>query len=586
MARTVAVDKGRLLARLRRDAPFLGEKALRITTKRGELVPLVARPAQLKLQAALEAQRAAGRPRRAIVLKARQTGISTWTQALIAQDVFLRPRRHARVIAHDDETAGSLFGIARLMWEELPAEIRPREVAARRGKYLELVSRSSLKVDTARDWEGGRGMTIHDAHCSELAFWPQPEKKLLALKNAVPRDEDTLVVLESTANGHNYFKEEWDRAAAGESDYAPVFVAWFDEPDYRIEFPSAEERARFEESVGDGPFGEDEPRLLEAGLELEQLLWRRWCIANNCDGSLEKFRQEYPSSPEEAFIATGARVFSPLRVRAIIDRCGAAARPERGRLDAGSRRRFRTVAGVLDVPASPRWTPGGGGFWRVWEHPFVPSEEERAQGRVEGRYVIGVDVSQGQPDGAKEPAWHAIQVIDHRSRVQCAEYRSRVDLDVLAEHAYLAALWWNRAWLAVEVTGIGLPVARIVQRDFRYPFLYVRRRLDRAMHDKLEDRLGWDTNRVTKPLLEEHAVRLVREGLDGVRSEGLAREMLTYVRDERGRTGPERGQFSDRLMAWMIAQYVALELPIRRDEGVKTGEAARFWTPRNKKTGY
>ncbi len=91
------------------------------------------------------------------------------------------------------------------------------------------------------------------------------------------------------------------------------------------------------------------------------------------------------------------------------------------------------------------------------------------------------------------------------------------------------------------------------------------------------DRLGFSTDARTKPMMESRGVELLREGTDGIVSRLVAQQMLSYVRDKRGRSQPEPGKLSDALMAWMIAQMVAQGSPIPRDpvERKKTSSTRR-----------
>jgi hypothetical protein len=575
----------RVLERLDSDTPYFAEHCLQITTREGEFIPLVPRPGQLKVEAAMREQEEAGEPIRTIVCKARQTGVSTWGQGKMIQRTSRRQNRRARVVAHDDETATELFEIGQRMYVHLPEEFKPPLQYGQRGRMMMFGPRqrnsratgpgfgSSLKVDTAADVTGGRGMTIHYLHLSEVAFWKDAWTKLLALLNAVPDVPDSMVLVESTANGFNDFKQLWDQAEKGGSAFKPVFIGWQEEPSYSMDFASPEERERFRESLGQGEFGEAEPHLVAEGVTLEQLHWRRWAIANKCGGSLDRFKQEFPSNAVEAFLATGSRVFEPRHVERILQACTSG---EQRELRSEKDQTFVGKAGALTIPGDPVWKRRRSSPWTVWKEPRKDSDPP-------DRYVVAADVSGGE--GAEEASWHAIQVIDHRTREQCARYRSRVDLDVLARQVFLAARYFNDAWLAIEVTGgWGLPVARICRRDFRYAFMYQRKKVDRMHFDSAQDRLGWDTNRITRPLLIEHGVALVRDGQDGIRDSETAREMLTFVRDEKGRVGPERGSHDDLLMAWLIAQHVAQELPLRRQRATST--ATVTWRPRDPVSGY
>ena len=73
----------------------------------------------------------------------------------------------------------------------------------------------------------GRSYTFTNLHISELAFWPGNKKETMTgLLQAVPNLPDTMIIVESTANGFEYFKEIWDKAVKGENDFVPLFVGW------------------------------------------------------------------------------------------------------------------------------------------------------------------------------------------------------------------------------------------------------------------------------------------------------------------------------------------------------------------------
>ena len=197
--------------------------------------------------------------------------------------------------------------------------------------------------------------------------------------------------------------------------------------------------------------------------------------------------------------------------------------------------------------------------------------------------MIGVDVSGGEFKSTVEPAYNAISVIDHETRELVATYRSREDDMILAANCYMAGMFFNGAWLGVEITGgWGLPVARRLGLDYGYPFLYHRTPLNN-MRGREQDTLGWNTDSRTKPILVAKGQEILRDGTHGVKSRVLANEMLTYVRTETGKTEPEPGKFSDLLMSWMIAQVVADLMPLRRPA---TGKPKRKRHIRDSVTGY
>jgi hypothetical protein len=576
--------------RLRDDFPFYAHACLHVRD-RGKLVPFELRPAQLKLWAVLKAQRDQGLPMCALVLKARKLGISTMSQGLLLQRTTLQPLHHANVIAHNAQTAGAIMEIAELMYANLPEvedpelEIKPPIANRRRLKELRFgepdqfagmvagktfgANQSSYVVDTAKEFEGARGLTLQSVHGSEVAFWADLKRKLTTLSSAIDfTDPNTLAIYESTANGHNEFKAMCDRAMAGEGEFPLVFFAWFDDPRYRRPM-TARAADRFQ--VAEHVYGEEEPELIEQyGLDVEQLSWRRWAIENLCQGDVEIFHQEYPSFPEQAFLATGQTVFSGVLIQKAVRSARESAEPKLLDLKPASSTERRTRRGMIDVPTSVRVEPGSG--WEVWEEPAD-----------DGQYVVAVDPASGEDeDGAS----FAIEVVNHQTRAQCAQFEAQIEPDLVALQVLLACLWYSkhrRPWLAIERTGgYGLSLIDTIFHEYGWRQNYTRRKAD-APTGNYADRIGWDTNRLTKGLLHDEAMALLREGTHGIRSVRLSRQMETYVRKGTGRTGPVPGARSDLLLAWMIAQTVASEKAPRVDRERRPVRAKRV---RYAVTGY
>lgn len=582
------VNAEAVLERLRTDTPFYARNCLKIINKDSELVPFEMNAGQLELNRLIEDQRAAGKPMRALALKARQVGISTFSQAKLIQRTTLFGNQNAVVVAHDTKTGNLLYRIGQTMYANLPSEVQPPHRSHRQGRFLhfappgrdamisaEAWPNSTYQVDTAGEFEGGRGGTYQLAHLSEFAFWERPLEKLTALMQGVPRSNpNSLVIIESTANGMNLFRDLWQDAEAGKSGYVPFFWPWWKDETYALAFANDAEREHFVKQIGTGEWGEDEPRLIQmfkgAGMSEDEqqrrLHWRRMTIGTECAGKLSKFHQEYPSTPEEAFVTSGRQVFDPELVKGILVSCEITdprvpdkehPGPALGTFEGADIQTRLGRMGELQVPTRGVWVPresaGQRDLWRLWRPEVKPEEQ----------YVIGVDVSGGdQSEEQSQPAFHAVQVIDHKTRVQVAEYRSHVDSLILAEQVYLAALFFNDAWVAVEITGgWGLPVINRIFKDYHYPYIYSRRAHEMS-HESQSKMIGWHTTVKTKPILEANAAEIIRDE-PGIYSRALASEMLSYVRDEKGRTGPESGRFSDLVIAWMIAEQVANELPIR-----------------------
>jgi len=587
---TASVDADALRKRVKEDTPFWAENFAFIIDKTGRKIRLIGKRGQLEFDWQLEAQRAAGKPMRALNLKARQVGMSTWTQAKAIHRCTLRERFDALTVAHDRETGAKLYRMAETIYANLPEdpELKPALGQHRRQRFLHFAGDglwtsgdafpdSRYFVDTAGEFQAGRGGTYRLVHGSEVAFWPQIMLKLTALMAAVPDDPESLIVLESTANGLNEFNDIWVDAEEGRNDYLAFFWPWWKEDEYRRPFLNELERERF--AVGDStnPYAEEEPDLVtNFGLGLEQLNWRRYVIANKCGGDLRIFHQEFPSTPEEAFISTGKKVFDPYKVAQLlvtVDLSDPKAPTEAnpgpliGDLKpAGERTEVSSRAGAtVQIPTGALWTPRLPGVsnptapWKLWSE----RDERGMPAAPAGEYIVFVDPSGGQMEETDEPDFHAVEVIDHATGDQVAEYRSRIDPDLLAREVLLAALFFNNAHVGVERTGgWGLPILRFLYLDAHYPHVYRSKKIG-ASSESTEQRLGFSTDVRTKPILVAGMQELIRIEKSGIKSRVLAGEVRTYTQTDAGKMQAESGKYDDCLMAYMGAQHLARELPLK-----------------------
>ena len=303
------------------------ENCLWIKNKNGQVQRLKLNPPQEKLYKAVKDLDRAGKPIRIIILKARQEGFSTLTEALIVHGAVTHRNREALIVAHREDATSNLFRMSKRYFDMLDEPLKPmlkasnaRELVfenpTKNPKERELHPglRSRIRCVTAGGKGIGRSDTLQYVHISEYAFWPDgaggKAETLLGILQAVPAEAGTMVVIESTANGYDDFKAMWDRAVAGENDFVPLFFAWFEDPEYRKPVPPGTEWTEEEKELQD-----------RYGLEDEQLAWRRWCISNNCGGDVSKFHQEYPSNPQEAFLHSGEGVFDNEQVQLRLERC-------------------------------------------------------------------------------------------------------------------------------------------------------------------------------------------------------------------------------------------------------------------------
>lgn len=576
---------------LKHDYQWWAENFYYIVAKDGSVIKFKARPGQIKLYEAIKKQQELGVPIRVRVLKSRQIGFSTSIQGIQMQRTTTRENHTALTIGHNKQTSANLFRMGHFGWEHLPNTplIKPPisnwndastnkpflqfGESARNRRKLGITGLNSMyAIDTANEYEAGRGLTYRSLHGSEGAFWQNPNK-LTALYNTVPDDPDSFIADESTANGFNFWQELWQASELGQSSFVPIFVGWWEEPTYTRAFLNEAEREEFiEKKFGKGEYGEEEEYLVaEFCCTMEQLNWRRHTIVDKCRGDIEIFNQEYPATPEHAFIASGRTVFTKTQIRKLIARTKKTDaepdqegdRPELGIFQDG---KTRLVAGrggqKFDVADSALWVPADSTgfddnhpFWRKWQEP-----QKTGDAKEEGRYIVSCDpAGDPSPDPAKSAA-HAIVVIDHKTGAQMAELETWIDSDLLAYELLRVAVYYNNALLAVETTGgYGFSIVHKLFRDFHYRYVYAGKRLDTKQSEDDDIRLGWNTSRAGKTAMEDTMRERLRTVTDGIRSQKLAKQFLNYVVFDNGRTGAQPGKRTDLVMAAQIAQQIRAE---------------------------
>lgn len=498
------------------------ESCLKIKTKSGTVVPFRLNDAQRKLYAVAKRQQDAGKPVRLIILKARQLGFSTLTEGLIFHACATRKNVNALIVAHREDATANLFRMSKLFYDELPAPVKPM---LRASNAQELVFENPSKLRSEREARpglrsrircataGGRGIgrsdTLQCVHLSEYAFWPDgadgKASTLAGILQAVPSLPGTMVVIESTANGFEDFKERWDAAVAGENDFEPVFFAWFENPDYAM-------------PVVPGTEWTPEERDLKAAYRLtdEQLQWRRWCIANNCGGSLDMFRQEYPASPGEAFLHSGTGVFDNEQIVLRLERLPSPA--GRGEFTDGE------------------WTESETGAITLYELPEdgVP-------------YVLGGDTA-----GEGSDYFTAI-VIDNVSGRIVAKLRQKYSEPEYVRQIYALGRFYNDALVAIETNFSTYPVMKL--QEMEYPNQYSREREDTYTR-QMRKSYGFRTDRQSRPRAIANLVEVFSSHPEWFTDRELLEEMLTFCYNEDHRPEALAGKHDDLVMGAAITYAV------------------------------
>lgn len=290
---TLAEERKEKLRRLKGDFLFYAPRCLKVLAKNGEIVPFELNTAQLYVHERIEQQLRETGKVRALVLKGRQQGISTYVEARYYHKTQFQKGKKALILTHLAEATANLFAMTKRYHDNVPAALQPSTKADNATSLWFDRLDSRFAVATAGNKETGRGGTVQLFHGSEAAFWPNPVKIFAGLGQSVADCDDTEIILESTANGvGGEFHKRWRRAEAGLSEFIAIFVPWFWQEEYRKPVPRGFTRTS----------EEDELRHLFA-LEDEQIYWRRMKIEGDFNGDETQFQQEYPNTSSEAFVS-------------------------------------------------------------------------------------------------------------------------------------------------------------------------------------------------------------------------------------------------------------------------------------------
>lgn len=501
----------------------------------------------------------ARRPTRVIILKARQLGMSTIVEGLMFLFAFLMKYMNGIVISQDGKGAAKLLNMTHHYWATCPWREAYSEKSRRVDQLRWEETDSWITITTSKTLGSGRGQTIQFLHGSECGFWERDPATLWGgLSEAIPETTwRSFVFLESTANGvGNWWESMWNDAVEGQNDFTPLFFPWQTHEEYRASSigivsspqqalellgnPDERERAliaMFSESrlppevrkVMAHTYERAEIEALATPMSMAEiadcLLWRRHIIRNKKNGDALLFAQEYPCTPEEAFLSTGHNMFPLEDLRACYE-------PEEG------------VRGEL--------AEGSGGQVVFKEGSYGHLTLFRKPDR-HALYVLGAD-----PTRALDGDYACIQVLNRRTWEQVAVYRARVEGPRLGEELIRLGKFFNFAEIGCERQGGGEAAVGVLVNS-GYENLY-RHRNHVSMRGVVDNQAGFHANAQTKPLAVGNMRHAIVTHLTRMHHSETFNESKGYVYLGQGKFGNGTEEnHDDCVSAYMIALQVIIE---------------------------
>ena len=463
---------------------------------------------------AIEEQRKRTGKVRALVLKARQQGISTYCTGRVFWKTKYMPLSRSVVMAHDSATSEALFQMSKDVHANMNAAFRP-EISRTNAKEMVFVTRKKdektgeefeekrgYRLYTAGSPEAGRGTTPTVAHLSEVAFWQFDEKILAGLFQGIPNSPGTEVILESTANGiSGEFYRLWKTAEAGKNEYVPIFIPWFLTSEYTMPAPEGWE------------MDEDEIEYAETyDLTIDQMYWRRMKIGES--GPI-KFQQEYPATAEEAFVSTGSNIFDVPTLNAMEVK------------EPINRRRLNEGSVYFD------------------QHPQGELKVFREHKHTE-KFVIGADVALGVGQDSSSAT-----VMDSEREIVATFESNRIDPTRYGELLFYLGRMYNHALLVVESNSIGVATLAKI-KSMQYPNLYYQTNLAK-MDNEEGERPGFKTSVSTKPAIIGNLKNAIKNREIRLYDQAVINELKSYILTDAGKMEAMQGAHDDQVISLALA---------------------------------
>jgi hypothetical protein len=508
------------------------EKFIKIINKDTEKVPFLMNNIQRQIDDKIKEIEAQGKPVRLIILKPRQPGVSTFVQAKFLHKTATAFNKTALVVAHTDKSTNAIFNKTKFMYDNLPEFIRPLRKASNaqelifdkpstdKGNTIGL--NSKFKIATAGGTGIGRSDTHQYVHLSELAFYEGDAKQIfIGIMQSIPKTKDTMCIIESTAQGFNFFKEMWDKACNGENEFVPLFFSWFDHEEYQMPV-TEDERERIMNNLN-----KYEKMLVELfNLPAERIRWYRWTLENDCQGDPDFMKQENPSTPEEAFLHTGRPVFDLEKVQKRIEQ-----------LRARYKARPYDIGDLEYSNGKVKFIPNKYGIVKIYKHPELNLP-----------YVIGSDTAAGLKDGDYSTA----SVGNNSTCEQVAAIKIHMEPEPFGFELFKLCKYYNDALLCLEVQkdGHGYTTIKEVQR-LGYYNQYKRQNKDK-IHEDSKQQFGFENTGVSRPVIIDRIRAIVREQIETVNDLDTLLDMTTFIYKDSGKPEHEDGCHDDTIIAFAL----------------------------------
>lgn len=428
--------------------------------------------------------------RKNLILKARQLGFTTDAVINALDNCLFNSNYTAGIICDTGDNAEKIFHHkVKFAFDRLPQWLRDRRIPnTDRAGELRFPNGSSISVST-----GYRGGTLSSLHVSEYGKicrkYPEKAKEIKSgAFEAVPMDGE--ITVESTAEGMSGdFYNMYEIASDHEGqeltnlDFKLHFFPWWQSKDYRLDPKNiviSDELQTYFKMLKE-----------EQSIELDD--WQKAWYQKKSENQ-EDMKQEYPSFPIEAFMASGRPVFNQQKI----------ARDIRRAKDRKFEIRSFEVRGKLYQV-------------RIYIDPI----ETEA-------YALGADVAEGLEEGDGS----TISVLN-KAFQQCASYYGQIDPSDHGRLIVAVAKYYNHAVVAPEVNNHGHATIAAI-KDEKYWQIYKRKSSEEELGEEIQEKIGWLSTVKSKMKYLDDLKDAFKNDEIQINDEATLREMMTITIEDSG----------------------------------------------------
>ena len=204
-----------------------------------------------------------------------------------------------------------------------------------------------------------------------------------------------------------------------------------------------------------------------------------------------------------------------------------------------------------------RWMNDKNGYIKIYQLPNTPEVT---------KYCIGGDTA---GEGSDSFTGH---VLDARTGIQVAHLKHQFDADQYTKQMYCLGMYYKYALIGIEANFDSFPIMELQRLGYSNQFV---RLTQDTYTGKTEKRFGFKTTSLTRPTIISKLIEIVREHCNVINDRETLEELLTIIRNEKGRIEAPEGGHDDDMMGLAISHHIR-EQVVFNDETIYANPQYNF----------